>query len=337
MRFSEIYGHEKNIAHLCADAESGRVSHAYLFEGIHGVGKLSAALAFAAALVCENPHGGESCGDCHGCLMCGAGSHPDVKVVTNEYYGIEKKSDVLAVETIREMKKEIYLKPYIADRKIYIIRNAETMTEQAQNSLLKVLEEPPAYCTLILLCEKEGSLLPTIISRVVKLAFSPLPENEVGRFLREEKGLSERDADLFAKMSGGSCGHAAELSEDGEFTDVRNNLAEHLLRLVESGKNAVIYDFSKYLKSEKSRSDRLFEILEALLRDIMLICCGSDFRKIVNSDISDKLSAICKRISTKISVEFFEIFDKYRSFAAHNVSYNTAVHCMVMEWWEKLQ
>lgn len=315
MKFSDIYGLGPVKERLLRAAESGRVSHAYLFEGIRGVGKMTAAQAFASALVCEHPKDGESCGVCHGCVMCGAGSHPDVRVVENSLYGIEKKTDILAVETIRAMIKEIYLKPYIADRKIYIIPNADTMTEQAQNSLLKILEEPPAYCVLILLCENSGALLPTVLSRVVKLVFPPLSADDTADCLIKKFGVDAPRAALFARMSGGSVGRAAELFGDEDFLKTRDELADYFLRLVSERGSVAMYDFSKYLKGAKSRSDKIFEITETLLRDIMLICHGETPAKAANADRAELLADLCEKITPRISIEFIEILDKYRSFA----------------------
>ena len=335
MKFSDIYGLERVKERLLRAAESGRVSHAYLFEGIRGVGKMTVARAFASALVCEHPNGGESCGVCHGCVMCDAGSHPDVRVVENSLYGVEKKTNILAAETIRAMKKEIYLKPYTADRKIYIIPNADTMTEQAQNSLLKILEEPPAYCVLILLCENSGSLLPTVMSRVVKLSFPPISASDTAECLQKKFGADPKRAALFARMSGGSIGRAAELFGDGDFLKTRDDLANYFLRLVSERGSVAMYDFSKYLKGTKSRSDRVFEITETLLRDIMLICHGKAASEAANADCAELLTDICGKITPQISTEFIEIFDKYRRFADQKVNYNMTVHCMVMEWWER--
>lgn len=336
MRFSDIYGLERVIERLSSALKSGRIGHAYLFEGIRGVGKMTTAQAFAAALVCEAGTGGDSCGICHACSMCGAGSHPDVRIVENSLYGVEKKSDILAVETIRAMKKEIYLKPYIADRKIYILPNADTMTEQAQNSLLKVLEEPPSYCTLILLCENAGALLPTVMSRVVKLTFPPLDDEIVAKYLRDKNVCSAESAAVFARMSRGSIGRAAELAAEEDFIKTRDELAEFFWRIVSERKSVAMYDFSKYLKSSKAQYGKVFEIIEMLLRDIMLICHGTRAEDAANADIAELLTKLCRKISPTVSVEFVDIFDKYRRFIAQNVNYNMTVHCMVMEWWERI-
>lgn len=335
IKFSDIYGHEQIKERLARAIDSGKVSHAYLFEGIRGVGKMTTARAFAAALVCENREGGDSCSRCHSCSMCRAGSHPDVRVVENSLYGVEKKSDAIAVETIRGMKNEIYVKPYIADRKIYIIPNADTMTEQAQNSLLKVLEEPPQYCTLILLCENSGALLPTVMSRVVKINFSPLASDVAAQYMTDKTSLGSEKARLFARMGGGSIGRAVELSQDETFIKSRNELMKFFLRLISERGSVAMYDFSKYLKGSKSSFSRLSEIIETILRDIMLICHGSPAENAVNADRADALLKLCGNITPQISVEMIDIFDKYSRYAAQNVNYNMTVHCMVMEWWEK--
>ena len=144
---------------------SKRVGHAYIFEGPRGVGRFSVARAFANMLLCEDHSSGEPCGTCKACTQVMSGNHPDVRVITNQLYDSSKKSTDILVDTIRNMKQEIYIKPYAGDRKVYIIPKADTMNQSAQNSLLKILEEPPEYCTIILIAENSGNFLPTILSR----------------------------------------------------------------------------------------------------------------------------------------------------------------------------
>ena len=137
---NNIVGHSDAKRLLYNIAGSGHISHAYIFEGPDGVGRLTLAKAFAKMLV-------------GGADGISADSHPDIIVVTNELYNQSKASKSLSVDTIRAMKADVYIKPYKADKKIYIIPKADTMLDTAQNSLLKVLEEPPEYCVIILITE----------------------------------------------------------------------------------------------------------------------------------------------------------------------------------------
>ena len=163
VRFSDIAGHERIKNVLVRSFEDGHVGHAYIFEGCRGIGRLSAAKAFAQLLMCENPADGEVCGRCKSCAMAESENHPDIQIVTNQLYDSTKKSADILVDTVRCMKRDIYIKPYCAERKIYIVPRADTMNVHAQNSLLKVLEEPPEYCTIILIAENSNQFLPTIL------------------------------------------------------------------------------------------------------------------------------------------------------------------------------
>ena len=171
--FREIWGNSALVRHLQTAAAGGRVSHAYLFTGGAGAGKRMFANTFAKALQCEGA-GERPCCTCASCTAFDSGNHPDVI-----YVRTEKKS--IGVDEIREQILEtVNLKPYRFACKIYIMENADTMTVQAQNALLKTLEEPPVYARFLLLAERAEAFLPTILSRVAVMPLRPLPEQEYG-------------------------------------------------------------------------------------------------------------------------------------------------------------
>ena len=162
----------KNREHLLRIIQHHKLSHAYLFHGEAGAGKLETARWFAKALQC-GAQGGEPCGTCRSCLQADGGNHPDILFLRPE------KPATIGVDDIRDqVNNEMGIKPYSSAYKIFIIDGAERMTVQAQNALLKTLEEPPSYGILILLTENADIFLPTIRSRCVILNFDPAPEEE---------------------------------------------------------------------------------------------------------------------------------------------------------------
>jgi DNA polymerase-3 subunit delta' len=183
--------------------ERGRVSHSYLFSGPASTGKYTAALTLAAALLCEE--GG--CGRCNTCRRVLEGKHPDVTVVAP--VGVN-----IPIETVRQMRLDAFKKPVEGSRRVYIIRNAERMREDAASTLLKVLEEPPGDVVFMLLTESESTTLPTIRSRCALVEFHPVPSAELALYLVETKGIEPDRADLIVRLTGGVLGRALDWCDE---------------------------------------------------------------------------------------------------------------------------
>ena len=168
--FKDVIGHEHLIEHLQSAIAMGKVSHAYIFDGEKGAGKNFLADIFAATLQCEEK-GSEPCGKCTSCKQAEGRNHPDIIRITHE------KPNTISVDDIRQqLCGDIMIKPYKGPYKIYIVDEAEKLNVQAQNALLKTIEEPPAYAVILLLTTNAESFLPTILSRCVTLHCKPLSE-----------------------------------------------------------------------------------------------------------------------------------------------------------------
>ena len=171
--YADIYGHNDIKEHLQKCIELKKVSHAYIFNGGLGSGKKTMAALFAKALQCEEGKM-QPCGKCPSCIHADSKNHPDIIYVTHE------KPNVISVDNIRQqVNADIGIKPYSGDYKVYIIDEAEKMNVQAQNALLKTLEEPPEYAIILLLATRAEAMLQTILSRCVVLNIKPVPE--IGR------------------------------------------------------------------------------------------------------------------------------------------------------------
>ena len=183
-RFSDIIGQEMIKEHLINAVNTGNVSHAYIINGERFSGKEYIAKVFAMALQCENRDGADPCGECHACKQALSANQPDIIHLTHE------KPNVITVDDIREqINSDIVIKPYACDRKIYIINEAEKMNVQAQNALLKTLEEPPEYAVIIILTTNVDALLPTILSRCVVLNMKPVEDSLVKEFDTNNQGM----------------------------------------------------------------------------------------------------------------------------------------------------
>ena len=171
--FQDILGHETIKEHFKKAIAVHKVSHAYILAGEAGMGRKSLANAFALTLLCEKGQT-EPCLECHACKQVLSGNHPDLIYVTHE------KPASIGVDDIREQINDtIQIRPYSANYKIYIVDEAEKMTVQAQNALLKTIEEPPAYAVILLLTTNPDGFLPTILSRCVQLKLKPLPDSMI--------------------------------------------------------------------------------------------------------------------------------------------------------------
>lgn len=260
-QFSEVYGNALLLRHLRQAVISQKVSHAYLLIGSKGGGKRMIADAFATTLECETG-GTQACGHCSSWSAFASGNHPDVV-----YVRPTKKT--LGVDDIREqILEDVSLKQYRYRYKIYIVEQADTMTVQAQNALLKTLEEPPGYAVFLLLAQQEDAFLPTVLSRTVTLRLRPLPDTLVAAYLRQEKGLQEADAAVYAAYAQGSIGTALMLLEDTGFRQMREDILQKLAALPRLGAGEVFL-WAKELEQYKEDL-RFLDVMQLWYRDLLL-------------------------------------------------------------------
>ncbi len=205
MKLANIIGHGEIIRALCRAVEQNRVNHAYLFAGPAGVGKTTTALAFGASLLCRQPQKGDACGQCQDCRQVDGQNHPDMHRIAPEGASIK-------IGQMREMLRRITLSPYQGKRQVFLVEQADLMTHEAANCLLKTLEEPPAGTVLILISSRPQSLLPTILSRCQIFTFHPLPAEQVVRILERETAVSREEVAVLARLTGGCPGRAVRLA-----------------------------------------------------------------------------------------------------------------------------
>ena len=206
--FSDIIGHQLIIEHLRNAILLDKVSHAYILNGPKDSGKMMLAEAFAMTLQC----GDMGCGTCHSCKQALSHNHPDIIYVSHE------KPNVIAVDDIREkVNNDIVIKPYSSKYKIYIIDEAEKMNVQAQNALLKTIEEPPAYAIIMLLTTNADGFLQTFLSRCINLNLRGVPAETIKGYLMQKHGIPDYQADVCATFAQGKVGKAIQLASSEEF------------------------------------------------------------------------------------------------------------------------
>jgi len=212
LSFKDIRGQDSAVNFLKRAVESDRAAHAYIFTGPAGVGKSLTAVNFAKLLNCSSKSGEKPCDECSSCRKIGASNHPDVFLLKPE-----KEGSSIGIGRVREVIKNIGLKPYEAKKKVYIIDGAASLTEEAQNALLKTLEEPPSDSVIIFIVESIGDLFPTIESRSQILKFYPLKVDDISLVLRKVYKLDADRALFLSRLANGSTGLALKLNEEKFF------------------------------------------------------------------------------------------------------------------------
>lgn len=317
-----IFGHKKVKELLNGIISGGTVSHAYIFEGIAGVGRCTLAKAFA-----------ERVADCSGSFN--ADNYPDIVYVTEERFGdSKKKTPGLSINAVRAVKNDVYTRPYMGDRKIYIIPAADCMAAAAQNSLLKVFEEPPEYCTIILIAENANNLLQTIRSRAVLIKIPPLAIGEVEEYLVSQQGMPREESRVLAAVSGGSIGKAIMLSEDDSAMETRDGLIMRLSDCVKIEKRP-IYELARFISKNSSDFSEISGILTTWFEDILHIKFSVN-TEIINADKLAELRNFSKAVTKKSAFNLCNIVPKYISVIDKNANLSVAVRCMAMEIWEEI-
>ncbi|UCG57870.1 MAG: DNA polymerase III subunit delta' [Phycisphaerales bacterium] len=227
MSLKDILCQDKPISLLQRAYAHDKSSHAYIFAGLEGVGKFKTAIEWAKLLLCEDPVAGkkeslhftDSCGACGSCRLFDAGSHPDFNHVYKELREFTKDGKgkappvELPIDVIREfLIEKVATRPTVSERKVFVVSEAEKLNVSSQNCVLKVLEEPPEYCCIILLCTRLERLLPTTKSRCQTIRFGPIDLERITERLRE-MGTDLKKARYFARLSGGSLGLACQWAE----------------------------------------------------------------------------------------------------------------------------
>lgn len=286
--WSNIQGHEQIKNDLRQLLAEKRLPHALLFTGIEGIGKNLTAKVLAKVLFCSGEKE-KSCNNCPSCRAFDAKNHPD-------FYCLEPegKANNIKIEQIRQMQSQIALSPYLADKRVVIINDAETMNEAAENSLLKTLEEPTGDVVFILVTANKDLLLPTILSRCMKLYFAPLSEDEIKIILKSKYAVNEDKATVIAKLSGGSMKRAISFLDDDNF-----NLCQNAMDFLSKDLNAKdIWQISdEFSAMDKAKIKQWADFLQMIIRDLLLLQAGADDNLLYNRDKKDVLDKLIVNFS----------------------------------------
>jgi len=325
MAFDGIIGQEKAMDSLKKAIEHDQVAHAYLFEGAEGLGKKAIALKLASALVCNNKD--KPCGKCSSCIKISTGNHPEIKIIEGE--------GIIKVDEIREIIKDIQLKPYEGSHKVYIICNAEKMNMQGQNALLKTLEEPPHYATLILITTKANSLLPTIVSRCQTIKLNPISLEDIKSYLINNKDIDSETAQMLAAFSGGIVGRAVELLDNPDF-HVRREGVIKVCKDLMTPKLLNILDQISFFEEEKSHIEEVLDLMISWYRDLFVYKETRSVDLIINVDKREEIDYQVRGIDLRKVRDIIFIIEKAKNNLKSNVQFHLNIEVMLLNIQEVL-
>jgi len=305
MSFATFIGNQHIRDGIQQALKNNSLPHAYIFYGPEGVGKRTLALILAKSLNCLNLKD-DCCDKCNSCYKIDKGLHPDVRLL------LPGGKVSISIEQMRgEIRRTIYLKPMEGRKRVYIIDEAERMTTEAANSLLKTLEEPPSAAILILLTTSYLSLLPTIRSRCQALRFSSIRREELRDFLVKTYDYSEKKASHISELSEGSVGIASAM--DPHLIALQQKKMVSLVELLLEGDNlkVVLEEASRFVR-EKGEKRELEEMEAKLLnlggvfRDLMVLSSGGDRNLLVNKGGEEELARLAKKVDKEEALQIVE-------------------------------
>lgn len=279
MPFSEVAGHDRLKSFLRRVLQRGRLPHAVLLSGPEGVGKKLLAVECCTALLCESPSEAESCGVCRSCSRASRGLHPDLSIVK------PATPNAIRIDQVREMVRGVQARPFEGRARGFVVDEAHLLTEEAQNALLKSLEEPPPTSRIFLVTAAPLGLLPTIRSRCQELRATALPTAEVESFL-VRRGIPAPQARLRALLAAGSIGLALALDSE-TYVRVRED-AVRALDVAVAGDDSASLEAAERL-AEAEDPVLALTILRSLLRDVHALGAGATAERLVNADLVDRL------------------------------------------------
>ncbi len=317
-----MLGHPKVLTTLIEAIKSDNVSHAYIFEGPDGIGRRETALSFSAMLMCEAESENEPCGQCKSCQLLQQTSHPDFQEIYLDDHSI-------SVEDIRNILKGLVIRPLYSKYKVFIINNADNMTIQAQNALLKSLEEPPSYVVFILTVQSGAAMTQTIRSRCQRILFNKISYEATMQILEHKYGNRKHNWDFIVSYADGVIGTAINLIEAPQYLEIRDEVIETVAKLLNS-QDADLFKLYELFEKNDDKIDFILRIMLLFFRDILIYNQTGNFNILINSGKKDmiirnasaNLSSLIKCIQT--------IWNTKRGLEA-NANFQLAIEVMLMK------
>lgn len=323
--FSDVIGHKEVVEWLKSALRSGRIANSYIFSGPENIGKEFVAINFAKALNCISDNE-DSCDECISCRKIDDGNHPDIVV-------IRPQGTRLKIDQMRSLQRQGSYRAMEGKRKVYIITEAEKMTPEAANSLLKTLEEPPGAMVLILVTSVYNALLPTIRSRCQAIKLSLAPSTLLYRELVSRFAIPESEAKWIALRAQGKVGKALALMKDGK-KDSADEVSIPFSNFSQKDSNALLNIFKEAETLGKSQDS--LDILLSWYRDLLLIKQGCSDVLLVHSDKKDELERMAQSCSDFQIEKLIKNTLKTRNLMRRNINSTLALEVLMLQSLETL-
>ncbi len=319
----DIIGQQQIKEHLHNALATGKVSHAYIINGEKASGKEYIARIFARTLQCE-AQGTEPCGECRSCKQALSNNQPDIIRVTHE------KPGTISVDDIRlQVNNDIAIKPYSSKYKVYIINEAEKMTVQAQNALLKTLEEPPAYAVIILLVSNINALLQTILSRCVVLNMKPVEDELVRSYLMRELQIPDYKAEVCVAFARGNIGKAKALASSEDFDNVKAE-ALSLLKYIQDMEIQEIVAAIKKINEYKLEVSDYLDIIAVWYRDVLLYKATGDLNHLIFREEMGTIRKVASRSSYEGIETIIRALEQAKRRLDANVNFDLVMELLLL-------
>ena len=321
--FKDVGGHKDILKYISSAVENNRVSHAYILNGERGSGKKMLANLFAMTLLCETGDN-EPCGKCHSCKQAESGNHPDIIRVTHE------KPNSISVDDIRtQVNNTVDIKPYQGPYKVYIIPQADMMTPQAQNAILKTIEEPPSYAVFLLLTENAETLLPTINSRCVMLKLRNIKDTLIKKYLMENLEIPDYKADMCTAFAQGNMGRAIMLANSDHFNEIREEAVQLLKHISEMELNEIVAAVKNISVYKLEITDYL-DIIMIWYRDVLLYKATKEIDKVVFKDQLQSIKEQARKSSYEGIELILESLEKAKARLKANVNFDLVMELLFL-------
>ena len=321
--FSDIYGYETIKEHLQSAISMGKVSHAYVISGGLGSGKKLIASTFAQTLQCE-AGGVEPCGVCHSCVQAAGRNQPDIIWVTHD------KPNVISVEEIRDqVNSDIDIKPYSSRYKIYVIEDAQLLNVNAQNALLKTIEEAPSYAIIILLTNNLDKMLQTILSRCIVLNVKPVREHDILDYLMNELKLDKQKADFCMDFAQGNLGKAIRLATSDEYKEIKENVVKFMRHINDMSVDDMIFVL-KTMELHKLKISDYIDLMMMWYRDILMLKVSNNPGRLMFKEYYSDIRKQSSHISYEGIEKVLKSMDKAKVRLEANVSFDIAMELMLL-------
>lgn len=321
--FKDVVGHKDILKYISSAVENNRVSHAYILNGERGSGKKMLANLFAMTLLCETGDN-EPCGKCHSCKQAESGNHPDIIRVTHE------KPNSISVDDIRtQVNNTVDIKPYQGPYKVYIIPQADMMTPQAQNAILKTIEEPPSYAVFLLLTENAEILLPTINSRCVMLKLRNIKDTLIKKYLMENLEIPDYKADMCTAFAQGNMGRAIMLANSDHFNEIREEAVQLLKHISEMELNEIVAAVKNISVYKLEITDYL-DIIMIWYRDVLLYKATKEIDKVVFKDQLQSIKEQARKSSYEGIELILESLEKAKARLKANVNFDLVMELLFL-------